>query len=154
MFIKIHCTMNWSSVSYKVAKTIKGRVGLFFYWDAFDIKMMVWEKTVNANFNGVWWSCKHLALGLLCPATNSSKGYKGWDNAPRCKHLTMGLPCLGCWGQTCASCYRPRQAGLQTSTSGVYRPASLGSNSLLMYQCPDPVLMDPASGSNFLWSSV
>jgi len=154
MFIKIHCNINSSSVSHRVAKTVGGEWNCFFYWDAFDIKMIVWEKTVNANFNGVWWSCRHLALGLLCPATNSSKGYKGWDNAPRCKHLTMGLPCLGCWGQTCASCCRLRQAGLQTSTSGVCRPASLGSNTLLMYPRPNPMLMNPASEPNFLWSSV
>jgi hypothetical protein len=28
---------------------------LSFYWDAFDIERMVWEKTVSANFSGAWW---------------------------------------------------------------------------------------------------
>jgi len=36
----------------KRCKDCRGRVGLSFYWDAFDIKGMVWEKMVNVNFGG------------------------------------------------------------------------------------------------------
>jgi hypothetical protein len=47
--------LHWSSAMTKlllpqrVAKTI----GCLF-----DIEMMVWEKTVSANFGGAWWGCR------------------------------------------------------------------------------------------------
>jgi len=34
-------------------KHYRGRVGLSFYWNVFDIKGMVWEKMVNVNFGGI-----------------------------------------------------------------------------------------------------
>jgi hypothetical protein len=34
-------------------KDYRGRVGLSFYWNVFDIKGMVWEKMVNVNFGGI-----------------------------------------------------------------------------------------------------
>jgi hypothetical protein len=55
LFIKINGTVDWSSAMTKlllpqrVAKTI----GCLF-----DIEMMVWEKTVSANFGGAWWGCR------------------------------------------------------------------------------------------------
>jgi hypothetical protein len=33
---------------------LQGRVELFFYWDAFSIKKMIWKKTISANFGGAW----------------------------------------------------------------------------------------------------
>ena len=77
MFIKIHCTMDWSSVSKgpvhqdswlcglekcnnkvslaaKSCKDYMGRVGLSFYWDAFGIKGMALEKNISSNFGGAW----------------------------------------------------------------------------------------------------
>jgi hypothetical protein len=35
---------------------LQGRVELFFYWDAFSIKKMIWKKTISANFGGAWWA--------------------------------------------------------------------------------------------------
>jgi len=59
--------------------------GLSFHWDAFDIEVMVEEKMTSSNFDG------------------------------GCRHLALGLPSLGRWGQTRAPSYRPRRAGLHTS---------------------------------------
>jgi hypothetical protein len=51
MFIKIHGTVDWSSVmtelslSHRGAKTVGGGwAGLSFHWDTFDIKRMVKKK--------------------------------------------------------------------------------------------------------------
>jgi len=75
LFIKIHCIVDWNSISKshvhqdswhcgleqcndrdalatERCKDCRGRVGLSFYWDVFGIKDMVWKKTVSANFGG------------------------------------------------------------------------------------------------------
>jgi hypothetical protein len=76
LFIKIYCTVDWNGVIKSLVhrdswycrlkqcnnrvvlttekyKDCRGRVGLFFYWNAFGIKNIVWEKIINVNFSGV-----------------------------------------------------------------------------------------------------
>jgi len=75
LFMKTHCIVDWNSVNKspvhqdswhcgleqcndRIAlatercKNCRRRVGLSFHLDAFDIKEMVLEKIVNANFGG------------------------------------------------------------------------------------------------------
>ena len=58
MFIKIHGTVDWSSVmtelslSHRGAKTVGGGwARLSFHWDTFDMKKWL-KKTVSLNFDG------------------------------------------------------------------------------------------------------
>jgi K+ transporter len=40
----------------RIVKTIGGGWGCLYIPYAFGIEMMIWEKTVSANFGEVWWA--------------------------------------------------------------------------------------------------
>jgi len=50
---------------------LQGEGGVVFLLDAFGIEWMAWKKTASANFGGAWWGCRHLALGLSCLGPNT-----------------------------------------------------------------------------------
>jgi len=132
---------------------------------------MVLEKTIGVNFSRVWWGCKHLALGLLCLATKSFKGYRGWGCALDCRHLALGLHALGVrarptclaadprkrvckttymwYAESCTWVWRPPR-WVRTSTLRVCKPVPLGPNLLVM----DLKLMDLTSRLNSLGCGI
>jgi len=61
-------------------------VGLSFYWDAFGIKRMVWEKIVNSSFGGV------AVPEMRTPSVGAGKPWV--LSQTRSRHLALGLPYL------------------------------------------------------------
>jgi hypothetical protein len=159
LFIETYCTVDWSNISKSLihldlwhcrleqyssrttlatesCKDYRGRVGLFFHWEAFDIKWMVWKKMVGANFGEAWWGCKHLALSLLCPATKSSKGYRGWGCALDCRHLALGLHALGVRDKPVCLAADPRKQVCKTTYMGSAEPCAWVQTSTLGFVDP------------------
>ena len=86
-----HCGLKYCDGSLALAiKNCKGSergVGLYFQWDAFDIKVMVWDKIVTSSFG--------VAAQGVCQAHPSSEDtwHLGWP-----AHVLGRSHAMWCWG--------------------------------------------------------